>query len=173
MKAPRCISFVTHPSRSSTMSASRTGIRLTPRSWAIASCGTRMPGRSSPSKIRLRTCDAMCSPLGVRTQLRLATSVRAAFGCSARTRSGRWHAYILCESAHQSADLNVCLRSVVPGRTPTESWPSSPSQRHDKIYNLTRTRSRWLVYEDRRTGHNRWALSRTRTGDGEPVPGDP
>ena len=26
-----------------------------------------MPGRSSPSKIKLRTCDAMCSPLGVRT----------------------------------------------------------------------------------------------------------
>ena len=26
-----------------------------------------MPGRSTPSKIRLRTCDAMCSPLGVRT----------------------------------------------------------------------------------------------------------
>ncbi len=67
MNAPRCISLVTHPSRSRTMSASRTGMRLTPRSLAMASWGTRMPARSSPSKIRRRMCEAMYCPLGVRT----------------------------------------------------------------------------------------------------------
>src|SRR3981081_2348434 len=61
--------MVTQPSCSSTMRASRTGIRLTPRSSAMASWGTRMPGRSTPSKISVRMCRAMWSALLVRTSL--------------------------------------------------------------------------------------------------------
>src|SRR3984957_11664579 len=45
-------------------------------------------------------------------ELLLATSIRAAPGRSGGTRSRRWHAYILCESAHQQADLNFLAASV-------------------------------------------------------------
>src|ERR1700722_15064838 len=46
-----------------------------------------MPGRSSPSKIRLRTYDAMCSPLGVRTSFACRPVFERPFA-AARAREG-------------------------------------------------------------------------------------
>src|SRR3954447_8603056 len=55
--------MVSHPSRSSAMIASRTGIRLTPSWRAMSSWCTRSPWRSPPLKMSGRTCTATRSPL--------------------------------------------------------------------------------------------------------------
>ena len=70
-------------------------------------------------------------------ELFLATSVRAAPGRSGGTRSRRWHTYILCESAHQEADLNFLAPSM-PQLSAT--WPHGPGFRGNEmnnIYNLS------------------------------------
>src|ERR1700689_2211833 len=58
-------------------------------------------------------------------ELFLATSVRPAPCRSGGTRSRRWHTYILCESAHQQADLDVlapvCRSWARHGRMPRVS----------------------------------------------------
>src|SRR4051812_19034565 len=55
--------MVSHPSRSSAMMASRTGMRLTPRRRAISSCRMRSPCRRSPLKMSERMWTATRSPL--------------------------------------------------------------------------------------------------------------